>query len=281
MAKEVTLNNIAFIIVLYKVNIADSCTINSLNGFKLKYGQKINLIVYDNSPESQTFYNTDKIDVNTYFHDKDNPGVSKAYNYGAAIAKKRGFKWILLLDQDTTFPTDFINKLLYAINCNPQIKLFAPLLKLKDGTPFSPSRYILKRGHSVKLQEGILSLKKYAPVNSGMAINIDAFLEVGGYLEKITLDFADFQFIEIFRKKYVNFYLFNSIAVQDFSNDETDLKKLETRFSIYCSCGKNCKRDSFIDNITYLYPVLRHTFGLSIKTKSLRFFKIAYLSYFK
>lgn len=279
--KEVTLNDIIFIIVLYKVNLTDCITFNSLDRFKIQGNQKINLIIYDNSPDSQTHFNTDKVNVNTYYHDKDNPGVSKAYNYGANIAKKKGFKWIVLLDQDTVFPPDFIDSLLYTINCNPEIKLFAPVLKLKDGKPFSPSRYMFKRGHPVELKEGVLTLKKYAPVNSGMTINVDAYLEVGGYLEQITLDFADFQFIERFRKKYDNFYLFNSIAIQDFSNDETDLNKLQARFSIYCNCGINCKRDSFIDDIIYLYPLLRHTFGLYTKTKSLSFFKIFYLSYLK
>lgn len=279
--KKVTLNNITFIIVLYKVNLSDCITFNSLNRFKIEGNKIINLIIYDNSPDSQTYFNTDKVNVNAYYHDKDNPGVSKAYNYGANIAKKKGFKWIVLLDQDTVFPPDFIDSLLYTINCNPEIKLFSPVLKLKDGKPFSPSRYIFKRGQPVKLRQGVLSLEKYAPVNSGMIINIDAFIKVGGYVEQVKLDFADFQFIERFRKVYKSFYLFNSTAIQDFSNNETDINKLETRFAIYCNCGKNCIRYSFIDNLMYLYPILRHTIGLYIKTKSLSFFKIAYLSYFK
>lgn len=281
MAKEVALNDIVFIFVLYKVNLTDCITFKSLNRFNTEVNQKINLIIYDNSPISQTVYSTDKITVNSYHHDKDNPGVSKAYNYGAAIAKSKGYKWIILLDQDTVFPSDFIDSLICAINCNPQIKLFVPMLKLKDGKPFSPSRYKFKRGQPIELKQGVLSLTKFAPVNSGMTINVDAYLEAGGYLEKVSLDFADFQFIERFRKRYSNFYLFNSVAIQDFSNDETDLKKLETRFSIYCNCAVNCKRDSFFDHVVYLYPVLRHTFGLYTKTKSLSFFKILYLSYFK
>lgn len=281
MIEGITLSEVAFIIVLYKICLNDSNTFKSLNRIMLRNGEKINLIIYDNSPYNQDFYNSNKVTVISYFNDKNNPGVSKAYNYGADIARNKGFKWIVLLDQDTTFSTDFVSKALDAINYNTQIKLFAPILKLKDGTPFSPSRYIFKRGQPVKLRQGVLSLEKYAPVNSGMIINIDAFIKVGGYVEQVKLDFADFQFIERFRKVYKSFYLFNSTAIQDFSNNETDISKLETRFAIYCNCGKNCIRYSLIDNLMYLYPILRHTIGLYIKTKSLSFFKIAYLSYFK
>jgi rhamnosyltransferase len=281
ISKEIGLDDITFIIVLYKVRLYSSITISSLLNMELTGNKKINLIVYDNSPEKLEVTYMEKINLMSYVHDKTNPGVSKAYNYGADFAKRHGFKWVVLLDQDTNFQSNFISKIITAINKNPELNLFSPVLKLGDAKPFSPTRYMFKRGHAVELEEGILSLSKYSPVNSGMTINTDAFEEVGGYFEEISLDFADFQFIEKFRKKHEYFYLIDSVGIQDFSNNETDLKKLENRFVIFCQCARKCTRYSFGDSLGYFYTVLRHTIGLFLKTKSFKFFIIAYANYFK
>jgi GT2 family glycosyltransferase len=278
---EIALGDLAFIIVLYNCELLNAVSIKSLLTSKLAIQDKINLIVYDNSPDRQHINELTKINLLTYFHDKSNAGVSRAYNYGVAFASKMNFKWVVLLDQDTVFQNNFIDKVLGAINCNPELKLFAPILRLKNGGPFSPTRYRLKRGHDVNLQEGVWPLKKYSPVNSGLVINVNAFQAVGGYLDEVRLDFADFQFIERFREEYASFYLLNSVGEQDFSNHEKDLNKLGIRFAIFCDCAKKCKRYSPIDSFGYFYTVLRHTFGLFLKTKSFSFFKIAYLNYFK
>ena len=278
---EITLQDLAFIIVLYKCELSNAVSIKSLLNSPLAMQDKINLIVYDNSPDEQHIDEPAKINLLTYFYDKSNPGVSKAYNYGVAFANRMNFKWVVLLDQDTSFQSDFIEKVLTAINNNPEIRLFAPVLRLNNGKPFSPTRYKLKRGHDVNLKEGVWPLKKYSPVNSGLAINVNAFQQVGGYLDEIRLDFADFQFIERFREKHASFYVFDSVGKQDFSNHENDLDKLRTRFTIFCECAKKCRRHSPIDSFGYFYTVLRHTFGLVLKTRSFSFFKVAYLNYFK
>ncbi|MEO6732478.1 MAG: hypothetical protein ABIN01_14765 [Ferruginibacter sp.] len=155
------------------------------------------------------------------------------------------------------------------------------MLKLKTGAPFSPTRYKFKVGHFVDLKEGILSLQKYSPVNSGMVINISAFNEVGGYREDVRLDFADFQFIERFRKKNQYFYLIDSVAVQNYSKEEKDLDKNIFRFGIYLECVKNCVRTSFFDDLLYFFIAFKHLVAVCIKCRSFIFMKMFYLSYIK
>ncbi len=281
LIEKTTIDDIAFIIVLYKQELVESITFKALNNFKIAKNQKVNLIVYDNTSQKQNYNSTTNVLIAAVINDFENPGVSKAYNAGVKIARQMGYKWVVLLDQDTDFSSNFINRMIVAINQHLHIKLFAPIIKLKNGSSFSPSRYKHKRGYLVELNEGMYSLEKYSPVNSGLVINIGAFYIAGGYNENVKLDFSDFQFIERFRKCYKDFYVFNSIAIQDFSNNEVDLKKLETRFGVYCVCAKNCSRESFTDNLAYLYSVFRHTTALALKTKKISFFKIFYYNYLK
>lgn len=241
----------------------------------MKNGKKGMLFVWDNSPSSQLISDNHKAWVNiVYHHCPENLGLSHAYNCAAKFAQEKGYEWIMLLDQDTTFSENVITKIYEAIKCNNNIFLFAPIIRLINGTSFSPTRYKHKRGYSIDLHKGIYSLSKYSPVNSGMVINIKSFWESGGYNSKINLDFADFQFIERFRRIYKTFYLIDTVAIQDFSNDENNIEKLKTRFNIYCECAKKCEKTNLIDYLEYFYSVLRHTIGLIIKTHNFSFFKI-------
>ncbi len=268
------------VIVLYNCKLEDSKTFISIRNALLEKKDYADLLVYDNSKLSQKIagkYPNLNIE---YFHDSKNSGLGAAYNKGARIATEKNYKRITLLDQDTIFDQDFFIKLDKAIIDNPQLNIFAPILVLKVNAPFSPTRYKFKRGSSVFLKPGLkYSLFKYSPVNSGLTVNLDLFNLVGGYDESVFLDFADFQFIEKVRVFDKYFFLVDTLGIQEFSNDETDVGKLNERFIIYCQCAKNCKRRSWTDNVQYNYAVVRHCMGLTLRTKNFIFFK-NYLKYF-
>jgi len=104
------LNEIFFVLVLYKHSIEDSKTIITLNS---QVPKDTFLFVYDNSPKIQYeknsfLYGNFRV---SYFHDVDNRGLSYAYNYALKKANKLGFSWLLLLDQDTTFTDQYISSL--------------------------------------------------------------------------------------------------------------------------------------------------------------------------
>ncbi|PTB96812.1 hypothetical protein C9994_05720 [Marivirga lumbricoides] len=270
------ISDIFAVVVTYNSLFHASDTMRSLDLSLQKINKNLDILIYDNSPINQKEY-YDKLTLDrfniTYFSDLSNSGVSTAYNEAAKIAKERDKKWVLLLDQDTNFSTNIFEAYFDAIFKNShEIKLFVPILKLEDGRIFSPSRYKLKRGFMIKnISPGIHSLKSLSPVNSGMLIDIEAFFEVGGYNEKVWLDFSDFQFIERFRKKFKSFCVLDSIGYQDFSNENINFTDALTRFRIYCDCVIHCEKKGLLDRMIYFALTFSRAVSLSLKYKKIDF----------
>ena len=270
-------DQILAVIVLYNVGFEESKTMISLAESLTHTSDTMDLVVYDNSlrpvRENGTIFMQDCLRIH-YFHDPSNPGVSKAYNFAAQYAKQLKKKWILLLDQDTTFPPEAISSYISALTNYPSIKLFAPLLKLSDGRIVSPSRYCCKRGFALKnISPGLHSFKNRSPLNSGMLIDLDAFTLSEGYNEKVKLDFSDFQFIERFKKRFNQFCLMDVIALHDFSDAETNTLKLNERYAFYCDGAKNSECNSFFDRILYCFVVFLRATSLVYRTKDVVFYK--------
>lgn len=265
------------IVVLYNSSIKASKTLTSINESLLKDAVFLDMIVYDNSTHAEmedgSISTQGQLNIH-YFHDPSNPGLGKAYNFAARYAQKLNKHWILLLDQDTSFPEKTIPAYLSAIIDFPGIKLFAPLLKLSDDSILSPCRYRFKRGFALKqISPGLQSFDKLSPINSGMLIELAAFEMSGGYNEKVKLDFSDFQFIERFKKKHDQFYLLNVTALQDFSNAETNTEKLNARFIYYCEGAKNSENRSYTDRFSYTLIVFLRATRLVWRTKEFIFYK--------
>ncbi|WP_244285348.1 glycosyltransferase family protein [Flavobacterium araucananum] len=231
------------------------------------------IFIYDNSQildidnKVDRFENLDII----YHHDKDNGGLSAGYNMGAKLATELKKTWILLLDQDTTFK-NLLESFNFNIQRYPNIHLFAPIVKLNNNVIFSPSIVKHKRGYPPKtISPGIYSLNNFSPINSGMLIALKLFYEVGGYNEKIKVDFCDFQFIEKVYVKNPLFVVVDSVAIQDFSAFEPSVEKQLKRFNIYLNDVHNCYKPSIYDKFGFFYTVTRHTLGLTYKLKSHKF----------
>lgn len=243
-------DSLLIIIVIYKRALEACESFQAVLGM-CEEDAEINLFVYDNSSTSQQIKHYEGLRI-TYFHDPKNSGVSKAYNVGVDHAGKNQKEWVLLLDQDTRLPNSILEAYGQAITGNPDINLFAPVLKLKNGKIFSPSRYRFKRGFYVdKMAAGPQSLFNFAPVNSGIMVKVTAFLEVGGYNEKVKLDFSDFQFIERFRKLHPNFYVMDVECTQDFSDDDGSFESQSVRFKHFCEGARNMEGQRIWDWVQY------------------------------
>jgi hypothetical protein len=269
------------VMVIYNCELKNSDSFITISNSLSAANEQGVLFIYDNSPVKQEIsYNESIWEKIDYFHDSSNPGLGIAYNRAAIEGRKNNFDWMLILDQDTIFDIDFISKLNIAMD-NYIGKLYVPILKLKSGKPFSPTKYRYKRGTSIRVNPGEYTLDKLSPVNSGMYINIDVFNKVGGYNPKIKLDFADFQFIEKFKIVHNKLVVIDSIAYQDFSNDENNFDKSFRRFKLYIDGALNCYKDGITDKFLYLYSVFRHTVGLSLKFKTNKFLLFFFKEYFK
>lgn len=261
-------NKILIIIVLYKQSIHESKTYNSLRN----YLADCSVYFYDNSPEYNK-ENEQHIRINDiYVHDPSNSGLSHAYNQAAKYALDKSFNWLLLSDQDTIFPEDFIQKVRQAILKNPDITIFAPVLKLSDNTIFSPCRYnnmFIKPLRSIS--HGLFSLNNTVPVNSGLLVKTSRFIEVNGYDERLKVDFCDFAFLRKIRTIDDKYYVMDTRAYQTFSNEETDIKKILERFNIYLADANNYTCSNYKEKIGLFFNVLKHSAKLSFRTASFSF----------
>jgi len=267
-------NRVLLVVVLYKQNISQSLTLMSLNEELVLLGIRMDVFIYDNSPDKQ--YDQNNFQWNNfdifYVHDASNPGLSKAYNRGATKAEELEKEWLLLLDQDTTFPKEYLKENRDQVIAYPDTSLFVPLLKLKNGVLFSPCINKHKRGYPAgQLAPGKYNLWKYSPVNSGMLIRLSLFKAAGGYNEKVKIDFCDFQFLEKVREFKDDFHVINATGLQDFSAFDYSPEKQQARFTQYLEDAFNCEKPQFTDKLGFLYTVTRHALGLTVKLRSLKF----------
>ena len=257
-------DSLSIIIVVYNTALDDSESFRSVKAMTAP-GNPLDVFVYDNSPRPQQLREYPNIRI-TYRHDPENSGVSRAYNSGADHARKAQREWVLLLDQDTTLPPDVLDRYETAVRKNPGFKLFVPILQLLNGKFFSPCTYRFKRGFYLDtIAPGPHSLYKLSPVNSGILVSLNAFFEVGGYNEKVKLDFSDFQFIERFRKRYADFIVMDVVCQQDFSDDEVSYSGQANRFRYYCEGARNMEKEGIGDWLQYNMVVLLRALRLMVR----------------
>ncbi len=271
------------IVVLYKKHIHEAESINTLLDSDIK-DTISDIYVYDNSPGGQD----DPLLVDKcyrgrnviYIKDPTNPGVSTAYNAGLKKALELGYKYALILDQDTSFPPESLSVYEKSIENSPNVNLYVPSLITKKGEYCSPLKYAMHRGFVIgKLDSAVYSLDTYSPINSGMLLNAEVALRCGGYNENVYLDFSDFQFIERLKTISSEFYLMPLSLQQDLSNEDENFNNLLIRYAIYCDCARNCHREKLYDHFIYFMMVLVRGLKLAIRTKKSSFIKVFYKKY--
>lgn len=274
------IDSLTVIIVVYNTALEDCESFQSIKRI-CESGDCPHIFVYDNSAQPQQIYNYPGMQI-TYLHDPTNPGVSKAYNAGAAHARNHQKEWVLLLDQDTTLPATILAEYEKAVKKNPGIFLFVPILYLNNGKIFSPCIYAFKRGfHPGHIAPGTHSFKWLSPVNSGILVNTTAFWEVGGYNEKVKLDFSDFQFIRRFRKIYPRFYVIDEKCKQDFSDDTVSFSSQAIRFSYYCEGAGNIEKDGIWDQMQYSIILFLRALRLTLRYRHFGFIRTFYSNFIR
>lgn len=203
-----SLESLIGVIVLYKCHMEKSETIIALNIALEKIQKQLTLLVYDNGPKAQYAEHNFKYgNLNiVYIHDPTNPGLSKAYNAGLDYANSHDAEWILLLDQDTLLPPEFLEQYLHAVkeNSSNEIVCIMPrILSVSNDTIVSPSR--IYRGGITrplnKIKPGIIK-ESVTGINSGTFLSIQFMISLGGFCDDFPLDMLDhWYFREIAKKK--------------------------------------------------------------------------------
>lgn len=266
------LNDILAVLVVYRREVDASETFVSLSRSLEKLDGCLELFIYDNSPMPMI---GDPAALDQQFrvtcrHDPTNAGVSAAFNAGARLAREQGKQWLLLLDQDTTFPPEAMTVYLAAIHSGGAA-MFVP--QLVAGTRLlSPCGYRAGIGsHLPGVTPGTMALSGRSILNSGLLVQLAAFEACGGYDERVRVDFADFAFMNRFRRRYPEVVVLDLVCRHGFSNLETvDMEAALRRFAGYCRDGRAAAATTLLQ-LTHAFLVLRRCMVLTLRYGSLRF----------
>lgn len=194
--------SVLFSIVVYKENFWETETFKNLVSSYQKSNDSsaLHIFVYDNTPgdisQIDHFkHSAEEIKVE-YFHNPENPGISKAYNDIGNYAQKQEFQALVFLDQDTRLPENTYDSYTNYCEKNKGFCVAIPKIKI-NGNILSPAKYVNYRSAQLdEIKEGKISTKNISWINSGMMVETVFFLKSGGYNPKIQLDFSDHFFVE-------------------------------------------------------------------------------------
>lgn len=261
-------SRILLVNVLYNERLEDTKTYATL------LQGSANVLLIENSPEPLS----SKTDLPASWHYvsfPDNPGLSAAYNYAAGFAQQHGFDWILLTDQDTIFPSGILEKYRAAIEEHPDYRLFCPQVSIGANRFMSPvpmNRYRCRIQKSAP--SGEIGLHSFAVINSGMLIHVETFIQAGGYRAEVRLDFADFQFLERFRKMSPKAFVINAVCQQSFSNEVQTGEQKINRYRLFCRSLRNYVCENNKDRKYIRQVAFKRACSLALELKSFRPFKI-------
>lgn len=224
--------NILVIVVIYNKSIEEIKYLSSIKG--------ADILIYDNSVRPQipptNIY---------YFHNKNNGGVSIAYNYGIKLANKLQKDFLILLDQDTSFDEKILETYSRYANKFGRGYIYAPIVKNGERiySPFIEGKY---KNHPQNMStfnyKRVYSIDGKSLINSGMMVSLEIINDIGDFNEKIKLDFSDIYFIEKYKKKNREIILIDAYLEHKLSGDEGKNKQKELmRYRYYCNGAKEFK----------------------------------------
>ena len=130
-------------------------------------------------------------------HSGENIGISKALNFALNYAEMQDYKWLMTLDQDTSFNVGDIDIFLESFHIlnDENIALVSPLHNKK---------FIVENAENSFIDKDYI-------MTSANVVNIKIAREIGGYDENLFIDEVDHEFC--FRLKNSEYTIFQYIAI--------------------------------------------------------------------
>lgn len=177
----------------------------------------LRIIIWDNSPiPHEVDWNT--LDQNgEYVSTPENLGLSTIYNRVIEQHLQQG-EHLLLLDQDSELPTDFLKKVATAIDMHPSVDLFLPMVRANNRWA-SPVTYFCGWGRQWRSgMAGSMSSKRVCAINSGMIIS-SSYLHGSfpGYDERLRFYGTDTQFMLDYMDNRTQLHVLDTIIMHDLS----------------------------------------------------------------
>jgi GT2 family glycosyltransferase len=182
------------VIVLYKIHPSESAAYRTLLASLASLPQKqnnIRILLYDNTPggcDPGLLPKDVQYEATGY-----NAGLSTAYNRALSIAQSEKDAWLLILDQDTTLPTDYLSriyKIAHIVASDKTIAAVVPRM-LDADRQVSP---VFSRFWGVSYLppsfEGTSDREIHA-TNSATLFRVESLKQVGGFSPYFWLDYVD------------------------------------------------------------------------------------------
>ena len=214
--------NLLAVLVIYNCKIEEAKTLTSLlrNYEKSPRAfRNFRLIIYDNSLLEHAIHSKIPFE-HLYVHDRNN-SLSVAYNYALYEAIKTSCDWLLMLDQDSSLPEDFIDNLscdLSTIHEDTTVTAVVPKMCFQN-VIFSPTTILfggIVRAIDIR-HKGICMFKNACAIGSGSVINVSFLQKVGGFNEMFRMDCLDRWLFYTINKMGGKVYVTDSIIEHELS----------------------------------------------------------------
>ena len=210
---------ILIVVVQYQTSLENAPAIHGLNrcfSHDPQLREHFTTLIWDNSPQSHAI--PDGLSFpSEYRHTGENLGVSGAYNRAAAVATEYGAQWLLLLDQDTALPLEFLVRILgYAQRLASDRRIATVVPTVMMGPSHISPKITSRWGRSVDPPADFLGeeSRELVLVNTGLLLRLEAFSQIGGYDPDFWLDFSDRYLCYMLAKKGFSAWLASDIRLE-------------------------------------------------------------------
>jgi len=147
------------------------------------------VIIDNGNTKFESIYHENAIVINL----GKNYGIAYAQNRGIEIARQHKVDFILLSDQDTIYPDNYVGKLLsfYEVYSNKN-DIGALVPRFYDKNKMSKTRVAIGKFTYIVPEDGKIYKVAHA-VSSGTFIPVNSLEKIGVMLEKLFIDWVDFE----------------------------------------------------------------------------------------
>ena len=196
------------------------------------------VVVWNNSPQdfasgqkAELFALLDGIELGYKHNDGKNLPLSAIYN--STIKEYLDTDFLVIMDDDSVFDESMFEKALDAIEKNPEIDLFLPIV-YNGNDIVSPAYMNMFKGHYFKeVNPGVMTTKHVTAINSGMIIS-SKYLKNSfeGYDERIKFYFTDNDFMSRYDSSHDKLFVldYKMKHTLDFYKKGESFEKKKRRF---------------------------------------------------
>lgn len=172
------------------------------------------LIIVDNASENKDIWlkNLDDIDKITIIENDNNKGIATALNEIAECSEKLGCEWTLTLDEDSVVPSNMIEEYKNYVDME-RVAMVVPVIKDRtmqvidvDGTIDRHHEYV------------------DTAITSGTLMKNKVWREVGGFTDKLFIDYVDFDYCMKLKKAKYKILRVNSVYLLHELGNATEIK---------------------------------------------------------